>query len=124
MRWCTSTLVGDKVREVLVVSPWLRGDPQFWFTIQDVIIYFMQWRDFSETRWGDVGHSGRLWIRSVYVGVEALVDFALASTEIHNKHLLGGYRGLDYECRNLLAIVCFNIVLWDISCRELHCQSA
>ena len=97
----------DKLREVLVVSPWLRGDPQFWFTIRDVIIYFMQWRDFSETRWGDVGHSGRLWIRSVYVGVEALVDFALASTEIHNKHLLGGYRGLDYECRKYLAIVCF-----------------
>ena len=40
----------DNVRKVLVVSAWLKGDPILFLKIRDVLVYLMQWRNFSETR--------------------------------------------------------------------------
>ena len=42
-----------------------------------VIHYCLKWCDFSDTRWTKVGLCGRLYLRSVLIGVDGLVDLAM-----------------------------------------------
>ena len=96
----------DRIRNVLQVSRALEALVDWFGLIRVVVIYFMRWIHFSETRWGVVGGSGRRWASSELVGIGYLAKYVVDSdaTAFHNKHFVGGYLRSDFAARKYLAI--------------------
>ena len=74
---------------ILHVSSSLLGTDDHIRAITTVVRYCMRWSDFSETRWTKVGEVGRLYLRSLLVGVDGLVKMAEANDAISKWHLNG-----------------------------------
>ena len=69
---------GQKLR----VNATLLNDPDCINALTTVIHYCLKWCDFSDTRWTKVGLCGRLYVRSVLIGVDGLVDLAMKSDAV------------------------------------------
>ena len=59
--------------------------------VTTVVRYCLKWVDFSETRWVKVGSAGRLYLRSLLVGIDGLVQLTEQNDAICKWHL-NGYR--------------------------------
>ena len=69
-----------------------------------VIHYCLKWCDFSETRWTKVGLCGRLYLRSVLIGVDCLVDLAMKNDAVCKWHLSGYKKRCSPAVRRYLGV--------------------
>ena len=74
----------------LRVSAALAGEEGSINSVKTVIQYSLKWCDFSDTRWTKVGLCGRLYMRSLLVGVDAIVNITCKNCGVSKWHL-GGY---------------------------------
>ena len=74
----------------LRVSKALASIPDGVQRVTTVIHYMMRWVDFSETRWCKVGESGRLYLRSLLIGIDEMVRITVGNDAVSKWHL-GGY---------------------------------
>lgn len=74
-----------------------------------LVLYSLQWVSFSLTRWVKVGHSARLFFRSLACGVEGLVELCRQDTAVSMYHMNGFSRAKESERLNLaVAAFCSN----------------
>ena len=73
-------------------------------TVTTVIHYGLKWVGFSDTRWTKVGQCGRLYLRSVAIGVDEVVKMAQRSDAICGWHLNGYSRKCTAPVRRYLAV--------------------
>jgi hypothetical protein len=98
----------DMELQLLYVSIDLKRDPDYKVKVRDAILFFMTWRNWSETRWAAVGNSGRLFMLSIGVGLEHIVQLILAGKDSSNdKYHMGGFRRCTPAIKRLFAICCF-----------------
>lgn len=83
----------DHDRRVLQVSARLADDPDAKGLVRSVMLYFIQFYDFSETRWAGCGPSTRKLISFLAVGGRELMSMAFARRDC-NTEKLGGVRRL------------------------------
>ena len=91
---------GQKLR----VNASLLADGDCVKAITTVLHYCLKWCDFSDTRWTKVGLCGRLYIRSVLVGVEGLVDLAMKNDAVCKWHLNGYKKKCSPAVRRYLGV--------------------
>ena len=75
--------------KVLHVSSSLLTSPDAIGAVTTVVRYCLKWIDFSETRWAKVGQAGRLYLRSLLVGVDGVVRLTVQNDAICKWHLAG-----------------------------------
>lgn len=80
-------------RQYLSVSSELRGNPERHKLIASVVVYFLRWRSFSETRWAGVVPAARLLIASWLIGVQYLVKMVYSDDSL-STYYLGGWKRL------------------------------
>ena len=73
-------------------------------TVTTIIHYCLKWVDFSDTRWTKVGQCGRLYLRSLAIGVDGIVKIAQQSDAICGWHLNGYGRKCTAPVRRYLAV--------------------
>ena len=71
------------------------------------ISYLLHWSAFSETRWANVGRSGRLFARSLAGGLEPLWDICMEDDNISHWHL-GGFKKATSDVRQYLFVAAFS----------------
>ena len=74
--------------------------------VSGCVMYLLRWVSFSETRWAKVGTCGRLWIRSLAIGLASLHRLAMEDGNVSHYHL-SGYSKLNLPARRLLAVAAF-----------------
>ena len=88
----------------LRVSSALADAPDGVQRVTTVIHYMMRWVDFSETRWCKVGQSGRLYLRSLLIGIDQIVRITVRNDAISKWHLGGYQRRSTTEVRTYLCV--------------------
>jgi hypothetical protein len=82
----------DPDRELLLVRMCLQDTANAVDTVEGVVSYFLQWRNWSDTRWAGVGVAARHFIGSLCVGVESLVALVDREGVNNEKFYLGASR--------------------------------
>ena len=82
----------------------LLGDPGCVNALATVIHYCLRWCDFSDTRWTKVGLCGRLYVRSVLIGIDGLVDLAIKNDAVVKWHLNGYKKKCSSAVRRYLGV--------------------
>ena len=72
--------------------------------VTTVIHFCLHWCDFSETRWTKVGLCGRMFLRSLCIGVEVLAKLAMKHDAVCKWHLAGFGKRCTPAVRNYLAV--------------------
>ena len=72
--------------------------------VTTVIHFCLHWCDFSETRWTKVGLCGRMFLRSLCIGVDVLVKLAMKHDAVCKWHLGGFGKKCSPAVRNYLAV--------------------
>ena len=85
-------------------SALLSGDPDMVSAVTTVIHFCLHWVDFSETRWTKVGVCGRLFLRSLCIGVEKIQELACKHDAVCKYHLAGFQKRCDASVKQYLAI--------------------
>ena len=88
----------------LHVSGSLIGDPECVHIVTAIIHYCLKWCDFSDTRWTKCGLCARLWLRSLMVGTDALVDLTMKNDAVSKWHLNGYMKKCSAPVRKYLAV--------------------
>ena len=92
-------------RERLLVRAELQHDPHGIQLVEDVVAYFLQWRNWSDTRWAGVGPAARLFMTSMFVGIEALVSDVVEHGVNNEKYYIGAAdRMLSIDVKRYLAV--------------------
>ena len=78
----------DPVAQVLWVSSELDGSPEGAQLVENVVTYFLRWRNFSDSRWAGVGPSARHLMCSLTVGVEPLIKLVDAEGKGNDRYYL------------------------------------
>lgn len=89
--------------KVLHVNSALLTDSDSSAKIRTLLLTCLFWTDFSETRWTKVGLSGRLYTRSLLVGVDGLVKITEESDAVNRYHLAGYFKRATKSVRVYLA---------------------
>ena len=76
----------------LRVSAALAGEPDSISSVTTVVQYCLKWCDFSDTRWTAVGLCGRLYLRSLMVGIDKIVNITCTNDGVTKWHF-NGYTG-------------------------------
>ena len=85
--------------KVLHVSAALLSGPDPIGAVTTVLRYCLAWVDFSETRWTKVGLAGRLYIRSLLVGIDGLVKLTEENDAVCRWHLAGYFKRSSPQVR-------------------------
>ena len=88
----------------LRVSASLADEPDAINMVTTVVRYCMHWVDFSDTRWCKVGQCGRLYLRSLMVGIDHLVQLAVANDAVSKWHLNGYMKFGSVSAKTYLAV--------------------
>ena len=88
----------------LHVSAALLGDPECVHIVTTIIHYCLRWCDFSDTRWTKCGLCGRLWLRSLMIGIDSLVDLTMQNDAVSKWQLNGYKRKCSASARKYLAV--------------------
>jgi hypothetical protein len=94
----------DNKAKILRVCAALAHDPKRHELITTVIIYFLSWRDWSDTRWAGVGISGRKFILSLFVGVQQLFKFVKEHGVNNDRYYIGSFDKSNDAVRRLLGV--------------------
>jgi hypothetical protein len=78
----------DPVSQLLRVSSELDGLLDGVQLVENVLTYFLRWRNFSDTRWAGVGPSARHLICSLAVGLEPLIKLVDANGKGNDRYYL------------------------------------
>lgn len=73
----------------LWVNEALQQDPSGFDRVSSMILYMLQWKQFSATRWATVGSACRYLMRSLSVGLEQLVKLTKEDPNVSEVHLAG-----------------------------------
>ena len=91
---------GQKLR----VSASLESEVDAINTVVTVVRYCMHWVDFSDTRWTKVGQAGRLFMRSVLIGINEIVNMTVADDAVSKWHLNGYLKRGSVAAKSYLAV--------------------
>lgn len=83
----------DRVTSRLLVSAELEVEEGWRDSVASVLMYFLRFQSFSETRWAGVGPCCRLFLAAVSVGLPALVRLVYGRPGLTTYHL-GGYKSI------------------------------
>ena len=89
---------------VLHVSAALLTQPDPVGAVTTILRYCLKWVDFSETRWTKVGEAGRMYLRSLLVGVDGLVKLTEQNDAVCRWHLAGYFKRCSKSVRVYLAV--------------------
>ena len=73
-------------------------------SIRVCIKHCMRWCDFSETRWTKVGESGRLFLKSVLIGIDGISEIARKNDSVSRWHLAASFKKATLSVRLYLAV--------------------
>jgi hypothetical protein len=91
--------------KILRVNGALEADPQGLKKVVGIMLFCLQWRNWSETRWAGVGVAARRLILSLSVGLETLVKMVMQSGGSSNdKYHLGGFKRCSPKVKLYVAI--------------------
>ena len=93
----------DSSQGRLLLNPDLQLKPGWRDSAESVIMYFLRWRGFSETRWAGVGPCCRMFIASMYVGLDKLVKLVYDRPGL-STYYLGGFGKLGHQGRLYMTI--------------------
>jgi hypothetical protein len=96
----------DPKRRVLKVSVALQN-LQGRNTIKSMIMFFLCWNDWSDTRWAGCGPAARKFVGSLCVGLSDLVQLVKQHGKNNDKSFIGAYDRCTGEVRKYLCIACF-----------------
>lgn len=98
--------------QCLMVAGSLQGQADAHNKIRSVILYCLQWQNWSDTRWMKFNKSAQLYLRSKAVGIDYLVDMVMrAEGSTNDKHYIHGYTRYAIDEANLLFVVASVVVL-------------
>lgn len=100
----------DKANRKLIVRPELEVDDECWEKVSMVILVCERWAQWSETRCARFGRSGRLFLRSLCVGVDGAIQVCYDDPECSN-YYLSGFKRADAQVRLVVAVGAFAIML-------------
>ena len=86
------------------VSAALLADPDPIGAVTTLIRYCLHWVDFSDTRWTKCGESGRLYIRSLLVGIDGLVKLTEQNDAVCRWHLAGYFKRSSSSVKAYLGV--------------------
>ena len=72
--------------------------------VTTLVRYCLRFVDFSETRWTKVGEAGRLYLRSLLVGIDGLVKLTEENDAVCRWHLAGYFKRSSKPVRVYLAV--------------------
>ena len=84
----------DFERKIMCVRASLADDDDQEDKIRGCVHYFLQWTNWSDTRWLGMSRSGRSWMRSRSVGLDELVGLTGIdeNEDCNDDYWLGGYK--------------------------------
>lgn len=95
----------DFERKVLRVRESLEHDAEGLQRLAAVVGFFLQWRNWSDTRWAGVGPAARLFVASLFIGLDALVALVDHEGINNDKYFLGAARKrLTVQVREYIVI--------------------
>jgi hypothetical protein len=105
------------IDELCAIDPWWDGrdlyvdamfekDEDIFGRASRLMVYFMRWMGFSETRWGKACRSARFVIRVVVVGLDGLVEIVKADPAV-SLFDIGGYDRATPSVRKYFAVIAF-----------------
>ena len=90
--------------KILHVSSGLLSEADSLGPVRTLVLACLSWVDFSETRWTKVGLSGRLYIKSLLVGIDGLVKITEENDAVCRWHLAGYFKRSTPAVRLYLAV--------------------
>ena len=82
----------DERMECLKVSGSLQGDPEGYGKIRSVVMFCLQWQNWSDTRWTKFQTCAKLFLRSKAVGIDFLANMVATTDGSGNdKHYIHGF---------------------------------
>lgn len=88
----------------LHVNKNMASHPQGWRHVKMCVLLCLRWLDWSDTRWLRSGRSARYYMRSILVGLDALVSVCLADPRCSHLHLSRHASKSTFTVRRFFAV--------------------
>jgi len=79
--------------------------------VHAAIMGVLAWEEFNDSRWLSMGPSARVAVAAILLGLDKVVELAIAAPGCDKFHL-GGWHKFDQHCRMYAAVMC--IVCWPV----------
>lgn len=106
----------------LWVAQYLETDPDRYSNNENVVLFFIRWDIFCDTRWGGVGPSARSCILCAMVGVDGLAEYVVANSEYEQSGIGGYLRFCKLDVRYFLFIA--HLIIYPIELQIIYCPIA